>query len=120
MTEPTNTDCELLYDGACPLCRREIDRLKTLADPSIRFSDIHAVEGRPDLPDQDTLLCTLHLRRSDGTLLTGLAANVEAWQHSRYGWLFRWLLWWPVRPVAEGGYAFWARVRYQRLYGSRA
>ncbi|MEQ9462181.1 MAG: DUF393 domain-containing protein [Haliea sp.] len=106
----------LYYDGRCPLCTAEMARLGQLCDNTLELSDIHAMAPDPSLPERDTLLRTLHLRTADGRLLTGIDANVAAWQHTRLGPLWRWLRWPLVRPVANVVYRLWAERRYRRLY----
>ncbi len=108
---------QLFYDGQCPLCLTEMDRLRELADPGLELIDIHTMADAADLPERDTLLGTLHLRRDQGVFLTGMDANVAAWQHTRYGWLWRPLRWPLIRTVADACYRHWARWRYRRLYG---
>lgn len=111
----------LYYDGLCPLCVKEMDRLRDIKRDTLQLQDIHAL-GESDLagrPDKDTLLRVLHLER-DGRFLTGIDANVAAWQHTRYGYLWRWLRWPLIRPVVERVYNRWARWRYDRLYASCA
>ncbi len=110
----------LFYDGQCSLCAGEIKRLGRLQQGSLALQDIHALNTTESLPDQDTLLRTLHLRTKDGHWLTGADANVEAWQHTRHGWLWRWLRWPLIASIVDVFYAPWARWRYRRLYGSPA
>ena len=119
----------LYYDGQCPLCVSEMDRLRRLKGPELSLRDIHALDAEldddvdsynaatcnTDRPDRDTLLRVLHLER-DGVFLTGVDANVAAWQHTRFGWLWRWMTWPLIRPVVEIAYNRWARWRYDRLY----
>ncbi len=105
----------LYYDGQCPLCTREIAKLRDISE-GLDLRDIHDVDDR-GLPDRDTLLRELHYRDADGNLVVGLDANVAAWQHTRWGWLWRVLQWPLVRPLAEQAYSRWARQRYRRLYG---
>ncbi len=102
----------LYYDGQCPLCVKEMDRLRRLKGPDLSLCDIHELDDRPD---RDTLLRVLHLER-DGEFLTGVDANVAAWQHTRFGWLWRWMTWPLLRPFVERAYDRWARWRYDRLY----
>ncbi|MDP4652461.1 MAG: DUF393 domain-containing protein [Haliea sp.] len=108
----------LYYDGQCPLCTREMAKLGQLCDGELQLQDIHGLTSETELPDRDTLLRTLHLKTADGQLLTGIDANVMAWQHTRFGPLWRWLQWPVIRPVAEAAYRFWAQRRFRRLYGS--
>lgn len=109
----------LYYDGRCDLCASEIRRLRRLKAASLELADIHALEETPvpGGPDRETLLRTLHLRKGDGRWLTGADANVEAWRHTRYGWLWTWLRWAPLRWIVDPVYRVWARWRYRRLYG---
>ena len=106
----------LFYDAQCPLCRREVGVLQKLARPTLGFQDIHAARGS-DLPGKEELLKSLHLQRASGDMVTGLAANVAVWQHTRFGWLWRVLMLPGIRPLADRAYTHWARRRYSRLYG---
>lgn len=106
----------LYYDGHCSLCSAEMARLGKLCDGRLELRDIHDLEPDPALPDRATLLRNLHLRTADGRLLTGLDANVAAWQHTRLGPLWRWLRWPLIRPIADAAYRLWAERRYRRLY----
>lgn len=91
-------------------------RLEKLCDSGLELRDIHTLPHDTSLPDREQLLRNLHLRRADGRLLTGIDANVAAWQHTRLGALWRWLRWPLVRPVANAAYRLWAERRYRRLY----
>jgi predicted DCC family thiol-disulfide oxidoreductase YuxK len=113
---PSGVDT-LYYDGQCPLCTAEIDRLRQLADRSLALVDIHGLEDTAGLPGRAALLERLHLRRADNVLLGGLDANVAAWRHTRLGFLWAWLRWPLIRRVADAIYNRWAAWRYQRLYG---
>lgn len=111
----------LLFDGRCPLCRKEIALLRRLSRGRLGLQDIHgqAAVTWPDQPPADTLLRVLHLVMPDGRWLTGIEATVAAWSTTPFGWLWRPLMWPGLRPLAERGYTRWARQRYQRLYGCR-
>lgn len=106
----------IYYDGACPLCSAEIDRLQKASDGSLRTLNIHAL-APGERGDVGELLRTLHYVSPNGDLLVGLDANVAAWQHTRWGFAFRWLRWPLVRAIASRVYDAWARWRYRRLYG---
>lgn len=87
----------VLYDGGCPLCRREISvyrRLQPLrSDAPVCFADISDAE-RPlpsTLPPGTTraqLLARFHVRDRDGELLSGAQAFLALWA-ALPGW--RWL-----------------------------
>jgi predicted DCC family thiol-disulfide oxidoreductase YuxK len=94
-----------------------MDKLRKLADAKLELIDIHTLHNNEDLPDREALLGTLHLKKADDSLVVGMDANVAAWQHTRYGWLWRPLRWPIVRNVADLAYRHWARWRYRRLYG---
>ena len=116
MTTESTPAC-LYYDGACSLCRAEVKRLAQISD-RLQLQDIH--ELSPDaagLPDRRALLERLHYRDAQGNVIAGLSANVAAWQHTRFGFLWRVLEWPLVRPVATRVYDWWAIWRYRRLYG---
>lgn len=106
----------LYYDGQCPLCRREISRLRAARGAAIALVDIHSL-GDETPVDRHELLRTLHLRRADGQWLRGADANVSAWDNTdKARWLA--LLRWPVaRHIVDLGYRLWAAWRYRRLYG---
>jgi demethoxyubiquinone hydroxylase (CLK1/Coq7/Cat5 family) len=74
----------VLYDGACPLCRREIGVYQNLSpnDPvlSLKFLDV----SQPDsvLPaggERSDYLARFHVQQPDGQLLSGAAAFVALW-----------------------------------------
>ena len=106
----------LYYDGLCPLCSFEMRKLEVHADAQLQLVDIHTLTNAPGLPAKQALLTRLHLKRADGRLLIGLDASVAAWQHTRFGVLYRWLRWPVIRSVSDCLYTDWAQVRYRRLY----
>lgn len=84
----------VLYDGACPLCRREIAHAKGLADrrgeSALCFVDVSSAAD-PDntfAAERATLLARFHVQRPDGSRLDGAAAFVAMWGRLP-GW--RWL-----------------------------
>lgn len=68
-------DVEVFYDGACPLCVKEIAFLRRLdRERRIRFTDIAAADFDADaigLP-YDTLMRRIHARLPDGTIIEGV------------------------------------------------
>ncbi|MEE4278740.1 MAG: DCC1-like thiol-disulfide oxidoreductase family protein [Halieaceae bacterium] len=80
-------------------------------------ADAPAAAGSPFVPAQDRLLRSLHLRRADGSWLTGADANVAAWEGTGRGRLLTVLRWPLLRHVVDLAYAVWAYWRYYRLYG---
>ncbi len=115
--QPVTRRDTLHYDGNCPLCMREVRLLQRIARPGLALVDLHAVPDRPGEPTRLVKLGTLHLQTAEGEWLTGVDATVRAWSHTRWGPLFRALRWPLIGPLADAAYRFWARKRYQRLYG---
>lgn len=93
-THAASDPLTVLYDGACPLCRREIGHARRLAeragDSALCFLDVSA--GAPIDPalaaDRKALLARFHVQRADGSRLDGAAAFVAMWERLP-GW--RWL-----------------------------
>lgn len=120
MTEPTaprlrdNAPIEVYFDGACPICSREIAyyRARPGAD-AFRFVDASAADATlgPGLT-RDTALARMHVRRADGSLATGAAAFAEMWRHMPgLRWLGRLLAVPPFGALAELGYRGFLLIR---------
>ena len=80
------------FDGACPLCVREIGMLRRLdKNQRLSFEDVSppgAAESCP-LP-QAVMLARFHVRRSDGVLVDGAEAFLAAYaQLPGLSWLGR-------------------------------
>ncbi len=95
VTEDAKTPPALtvLYDGACPLCRREISvyqGLKSLhPDAAVCYADISdAAVPLPPGSTREQLLARFHVQRDDGELLSGAQAFLALWS-ALPGW--RWL-----------------------------
>lgn len=107
----------LYYDGACPLCRREIRQLTKLHKGTLTVVDINTMNPPLAPEEYDQRMAVLHLQTSEGEWLTGLDATVRAWSHTRWGWLVRPLRWPLLRPLADSIYANWAARRYAKRHG---
>lgn len=71
----TDFDIEVFYDGACPLCMREIRMLQRLdRRQRIRFVDIAAdgFDATATGLSWETLMGRIHGRLPDGTLVEGV------------------------------------------------
>ncbi len=99
----------VLYDGGCPLCRREIAHVKGLADgrddSRLCFVDISSGASADErfAAERATLLARFHLQRSDGSRLDGAAAFVAMWERlpGWRGWrVCRECSWCLSRPTA--------------------
>lgn len=95
MTDPTRTPAALtvLYDGACPLCRREISVYRNLQplrpNEPVCFADVSdAAVSLPPGTTRQALLARFHVQVRDGNLLSGAQAFLALWA-ALPGW--RWL-----------------------------
>lgn len=103
----------VLYDGACPLCRREIDVYRGLrplrSDTPVCFADVSdAALPLPPGTTREQLLARFHVRSHDGQLLSGAQAFLALWA-ALPGW--RWLAWAGRLPGAA-----WAMERLYRFF----
>lgn len=103
----------VLYDGACPLCRREIGIYRGLRplrpDSPVCFADVS--DTALELPADTTreqLLARFHVRSRDGQLLNGAQAFLALWA-ALPGW--RWLALVGRLPGAT-----WVMERSYRLF----
>lgn len=99
MSQPTSPAKPTVYfDGACPVCRREIAVYQRGAGAeAVCWVDASACPPDAlgqDLP-RDQALARLHLRQADGRLVQGAAAFLAMWaalpQHPRLARLARML-----------------------------
>lgn len=105
----------MLYDGACPLCRREVLSLHRRRPSAIDAVDITA----PDFDaaalglnvDYANLQAALYGIRPDGSITTGMASLREGYRRAGRGWLIGWTGWWPARPIFDVAYRQFARHR---------
>jgi len=80
----------VLYDGACPLCRREVGLYRGLnAIEPLCFEDVSDTAAvLPAGTTRGQLLARFHVRQADGKLLNGAQAFLAMWAILP-GW--RWL-----------------------------
>jgi predicted DCC family thiol-disulfide oxidoreductase YuxK len=100
----------VLYDGACPLCRREIGIYRGLQSTTpVCFADVSdAAQPLPPGTTREQLLARFHVRDKEGRLLSGAEAFLALWA-TLPGW--RWL----ARAGRVPG-AAWAMERIYRLF----
>lgn len=118
----TPTPCAsltVLFDGDCPLCRRDVGVYQALepAQP-VAWLDVSAASAALAPEDRARYLARFHVRRQDGSLLSGAAAFVALWRlMPGWRWLARLALLPGVTPVLEQLYRGFLRLRpgIQRL-----
>jgi predicted DCC family thiol-disulfide oxidoreductase YuxK len=73
----------IYYDGACPICRREIAMYKSSGTvPEDAYQDI-ATGPVPEDTTREALLARLHVRLSDGQMVSGARAFLAIWRTQR-------------------------------------
>lgn len=91
----TTTSCApaqltVLYDGSCPLCRREVGVYQRLASSQpIEWRDVS--HGASDLPaggSRASYMARFHVLQANGCVLSGAKAFLALWE-TLPGW--RWL-----------------------------
>ena len=112
VNEPVDerTPLTVLYDGACPLCRREIGVYRGLQpNTPVCFADVSDVAlPLPPGTTREQLLARFHVRSRDGELLSGAQAFLALWA-ALPGW--RWLALAGRLPGAA-----WTMERAYRLF----
>jgi predicted DCC family thiol-disulfide oxidoreductase YuxK len=107
----------VLYDGACPLCRREVGVYRGLRplrlDTPVCFADVSDAArplpvALPPGTTREQLLARFHVRSRDGQLLSGAQAFLALWA-ALPGW--RWLALAGRLPGVA-----WAMERTYRLF----
>jgi predicted DCC family thiol-disulfide oxidoreductase YuxK len=114
------------YDGACPLCRREIAIYKS-AEGAERLAFIDVACAPADGPatdlDRNSALARFHVRDSEGRLVSGAAAFGAMWLAlPRWRWLGWLVTRRPMLPIAEAAYRGFLKIRpaIQRRFRARA
>jgi ubiquinone biosynthesis monooxygenase Coq7 len=79
----------VMFDGACPLCLREIAVYQSLTPlQPVQWVDVSADQTGLPPQEQARFLARFHVRQPDGSFLSGAAAFVALWR-TMPGW--RWL-----------------------------
>ncbi len=76
--------CAIYYDGACPICSREIALYQRLSDGAAdqpAFENI-AADGAvlPEGVSREDALARLHVRLGSGEVVSGAAAFIAMWR----------------------------------------
>jgi len=113
MTNQPQPAATVYFDGACPICSREVAAYRGLAGADrLDFVDATSCDALGPGLTRGAALARMHVRRADGTLASGAAAFVEIWRHlPRLAWAARLAALPLVLPVLEIGYRVFLRIR---------
>lgn len=105
----------LLFDGECPLCAREVRMLERMdrGRGRIRFEDIAAPGFEPARYglDGQQVMARIHGVLPDGVVVEGVEVFRRAYAAVGLGWLLAPTRWPGLRRVAEAAYRVFARNR---------
>jgi predicted DCC family thiol-disulfide oxidoreductase YuxK len=88
MTSSTPSDpaaaCAVYYDGACPICSREIALYQRLSDGMAERPVFENVAGAdaslPEGVSREAALARFHVRLGSGEVVSGAAAFIALWR----------------------------------------
>ena len=124
-TSPANTDLnnidqtwqiELLYDGDCPLCLREVNflRRKDSGRGIISFVDIAALDYDPQHHagiEFETAMGVIHAVKADGSIIRGVEVFRQVYEALGMGWIYAATRWPVVGSLVDKLYELWADRR---------
>jgi predicted DCC family thiol-disulfide oxidoreductase YuxK len=106
---------EVLYDGECPLCSREVAFLerRDRGRGRIRFRDIAEPGFDPTVFGLDArrVMARIHGVLPDGTVVEGVEVFRRAYAAVGLGWLLAPTRWPGLRRLADWAYRVFARNR---------
>ena len=115
-TDDVSWKVNLLYDGDCPLCLREVNflRKKDAGRGIVKFTDIADLNYRAEENggvDFESAMGRIHAVLADGTVVK----NVEVFQHTYdalgIGWIYAVTKWPFLGPIVDKVYDLWADKR---------
>ena len=121
-TASATAHCDIYYDGACPLCRAEIDFYRRIGTRA-RFHDLTGGGATPVGVCRADALARFHVTDAGGRVRSGARAFAELWKASPGAWriLGHIAAVPPFVWIAEAVYRLFLRIRprLQRLYRDR-
>ena len=83
MTESNNMLATVYFDGGCPVCSREVAMYQRQPGADgLNWVNVAGCTGQELGPDltREAAMARLHLRRPDGSLVSGARAFTELWR----------------------------------------
>ena len=119
-TIPSTGPLEILIDGLCPLCKQEARLLARMDKGRGRLilTDITSEGFNPADYNRtfEDVMGSIHARKADGSLVTGMEVFRLAYASVGWGWLVGWTKWPIIKPLVDASYRWFARNRL-RLTG---
>lgn len=112
----TKNEFLLLYDGQCPICRKEVAWLRWKNKHGrLGLQDINEAGFDPAIYDttHDALMAEIHGVYPDGRVIKGVEVFVAAYQAVGLGWLMAPMRWPLLNPLFNSLYGLFARHRLQ-------
>jgi len=107
---------QLLYDGECPLCLREVNFLKSkdAGRGIVAFVDIADPAYDPAQSggiDYETAMKRIHAVLPDGRIVENMAVFRQVYAALGMGWIYAWSDWPVLGSLIDAAYGVWARWR---------
>ena len=105
---------EVFFDGACPICRREIAFLRRLdRRRRVRFTDLALLDSASaiDGVTWNELMAEIHGRLPNGSWIKGVEVFRQLYSAVGFAPLVRATRWIGIEQVLEAAYAAFARRR---------
>ena len=121
MNTPNSWNLKIFYDGACPICSKEISFLKRRDKKNkLNFEDTAVANFDrsifPVFKNSDTVI---HGMLPDGKFIHGLEVFRNAYREIGFGWLLAPTGWPILKPIFDSLYLIFAknRLKISRLFG---
>jgi predicted DCC family thiol-disulfide oxidoreductase YuxK len=109
---------EIFVDGGCAVCSREVRWLRWLDRGRQRLRITDLTEAHATLDELgisfDTAMRSIHGRRPDGTVVTGVEVFRAAYAAVGLGWVLAPTRLPGLRQLSDAAYRVFARWRYRR------
>ena len=108
------TQTQVFYDGACAVCRAEMQVLKRRDhDRRLDLVDIAVADFNTSAwpVSLSAMRALLHVRLADGSWLVGMPAIRHIYRETGHGWMLAFTGWPLLSPLFDRAYAWFARNR---------
>lgn len=114
MQTGSKVELTLLYDGLCPICRKEAAWLKRLnTAKKLAFQDINTTDFNAAQYgiSYELLMAEIHAQKANGQLIKGMPVFRALYQAVGLGWLLAPTGWPLLRPLFDWLYLCFAQHR---------